>query len=113
MKVCTLCGNKDNPLWENCRFKRDLDLMRIEDFKKEYPEFAERIDKEKYVRVPTKFHTIIYHKSGKYVLRKEIFHEKEPFWQSFEAHHKRKTPISDWGNKRKKELTTQQKFSLK
>jgi len=111
MKVCPNCGQHDNSLWENCRFKRDLDLMRIEDFKAQFPELACRIEKEDYLRVTTKFHIIVYHRSGKYVLRKELFDEKQPFWENFEAHHKRKTPISDWGNRRKKELTSQAKLA--
>jgi hypothetical protein len=84
MRVCPKCGYSDNPLWENCRFKRDLQLMRVEDFKKSYPHLAERIESEKYVRDGQ----FLYHKTTMYVLRKEPVDWGQPFWEHFQAHAK-------------------------
>jgi hypothetical protein len=82
--------------------------MQIEDFKKEYPALAQRIDQEKYVRDGQ----FVYHKSGvRYVLRKEPSNPNQPFWENFEAHRERKTKHPDMAhfynkqrseNKRKK-----------
>ena len=82
MRVCPKCGYSDNPLWENCRFKRDLQVMRIEDFKCHYPDLAKRIEEEPYVQDGQ----FVYHKTGKfYVLRKEPMDFNQPFWENFEA----------------------------
>jgi len=90
LRVCSKCGYSDNLLWENCRFKRDLQIMQIEDFNREYPQLAERILTEKYLRDGQ----FLYHKTGKYVLRKEPADWNQPFWEHFEAHRqvKRKKP---------------------
>ena len=92
MRVCSKCGHSDNLLWENDRFKRDLQVMQLEDFKREYPLLAERIEKEPYLRDGQ----FLYHLSkGRYVLRKEPADWNQPFWENFEAHRQVKTKRPD------------------
>jgi len=54
--------------------------MRIEDFKLTYPHLAEKIDNEQYVRDGQ----FLYHKTSKYVLRKEPADWNQPFSENFE-----------------------------
>lgn len=106
MRVCPECGFSDNLLWENCRFKRDLQLMRIEDFKQEYPHLAERIEQEKYPRDGQ----FVYHKTTKYVLRKEPADFDQPFWEMFEAHKDSKEDMAHYYNRLRREKKLQTKL---
>ncbi len=97
MRVCPHCGFSDNFLWENCRFKRDLQVMRIEDFKIAYPSLLTRIDNEKYLRDGQ----FVYHKTGKYVLRKEPMDFNQPFWEMFEAKGRKLNDMAHFYNRRR------------
>lgn len=105
MRVCPECGYSDNLLWENCRFKRDLQIMQLEDFKREYPEIADLLEKDNYLR----HGSFLYHKTGKYVLRKEPADWNQPFWEHFEAHRQVKTKRPDMAhyyNRKRSKLQT-------
>ena len=106
MRVCPECGYSDNPLWENCRFKRDLQIMRIEDFKQNYPELAEKVEREKYLRDGQ----FVYHKTSKYVLRKEPMDFNQPFWEMFEAHKDAKRDMAHYYNRLRRERKFQTKL---
>lgn len=106
MRVCPKCGFQDSPNWENCRFKRDLMVMRLETFKKEYPHLAKRIEEEKYVRDGQ----FVYHKTKLYVLRKEPADFNQPFWELFEAHKKAPRDMAHYYNKKRSERKVQRKL---
>ena len=44
MKICTECGHRDNPYWRHSRFDYNADYMSWEDFKREYPRYAELLE---------------------------------------------------------------------
>jgi len=106
MRICPECGYEDNPLWENDRFKRDLQVMRLEDFKRQYPHLAQRIENEDYVQEGQ----FVYHKTSQYVLRKEPFEDDEPFWQNFEAHRNRRKEVVDYYNRERSDRGVQRKL---
>jgi len=46
MKVCSVCGHRDNPYWRHSRFDFNADYMREDDFAREFPEL--------YAQLPSK-----------------------------------------------------------
>jgi len=103
MRVCPKCGYEDNYLWENCRFKRDLQLMRIEDFIKQFPHLSERIKKERYVRDGQ----FLYHKTSLYVLRKEPADWNQPFAENFERKGREMVCMANYHAEKRRAMKTQ------
>jgi len=68
--------------------------MRIEDFKSAYPHLAQIIEEDKYVQDKQ----FVYHKTTKYVLRKEPADFNQPFWEHFEAHKDAKRDMAHYYN---------------
>jgi len=84
--------------------------MRNEDFKEKNPDLFERLCKEKFVRLEGKFCITVYHKTKLYVMKKELHSSNEPWRFEFEAHKNRRDFLSEFGNKRQKELKTQRRL---
>jgi len=41
MRFCPRCGFEDPPCWRSYRWITDMDITRIEDFQKEYPQWKD------------------------------------------------------------------------
>jgi hypothetical protein len=63
MKVCTCCGQRDNPYWRHSRFEWNADYMRWEDFQTEYPALARSLE-NKQNHVPVEDLGYYYYRRG-------------------------------------------------
>lgn len=47
MKICPICGYRDNSLWRHSRFDYNADYMSWEDFQREFQNFAQLLQDKK------------------------------------------------------------------